>query len=264
MQVQCMDSVAIDMSVGSTPRDPFRDRTANLISQHNPYVQIIHRDHHLPLLHSKQLQHASRNWPAYFGTRGMPPPQALLVEIGCYRGRNLLQIAQRYPHTACIGIDLTFKRVVLTAQAISAHQLPNAVSVLSDAHDLTSLFQPDELDGIVCFFPDPWAKPRQRKKRLLSTTYCAQLANLLKAGGFLWLKTDAADYFAHAQQALLAQGFRTAATTPLALTSAFEQRFLADGRKIYHAVLINYKTVPISKVTHPLVRDSDATKVACG
>ena len=263
MQTHCMDSVVLGRHADSKHRDPFRDRTANLNSQHNPYVQML-QCKHLPVLHSKRLQHISRNWSAYFTSRGMSPPQALLVEIGCYRGRNLLQIAQRYPHTACIGIDLTFKRVVLTAQAIAAYQLPNAVSVLSDAHDLTALFQPDTLDGIVCFFPDPWAKPRQRKKRLLSTSYCAQLANLLKAGGFLWLKTDDADYFTQAQQALLALGFRTANTQPLALTSAFEQRFLADGRKIYRMVLINHKTVPITVVTHPLVWDNDATKVACG
>ena len=259
-----MDSVALNRHADGIHRDPFRDRTANLSSQHNPYVQILHTNHDLPLLHSRQLQHASRNWPAYFTTRGMPTSQALLVEIGCYRGRNLLQIAQRYPQTACIGIDLTFKRVVLTAQAISAHHLPNAVSVLSDAHDLTALFQPDAIDGMICFFPDPWPKPRQRKKRLLSTSYCTQLASLLKAGGFLWLKTDDVDYFACASQALLAQGFHPADTQPLALTSAFEQRFRADRQKIYHAVLINQKTMPISKVSHPLLRDNNATKVACG
>lgn len=262
--MRCMDSVVLGRCAGGRHRDPFRDRTAKLNSQHNPYVQILQCDHHLPVLHGKQLQHASRNWSVYFTARGMPVPQALLVEIGCYRGRNLLQIAHRYPHTACIGIDLTFKRVVLTAQAINAHQLPNAVSILSDAHDLTALFKPDALDGIVCFFPDPWTKPRQRKKRLLSTSYCAQLANLLKAGGFLWLKSDDTNYFAQAHQALLAQGFRTADTQPLALTSVFEQRFLADGRKIYRGVLINHKNVPIRKVTHPLVWNDHTTKVACG
>lgn len=238
--------------------DPFRDRTRDLSSTINPYLHLLQHEQHLPLLHGTQLQQAVSCWRTYFKTAGMGEPQALLVEIGCYRGRNLLEIAQRYPQTACIGIDLTFKRVVLTAQAIYAQKLPNAVSVLSDARDLAALFQPDELDGVVCFFPDPWAKPRQRKKRLLSTSYCAQLAKLIKTGGFVWLKTDAGDYFAQATQALQAHGFCFTDTVPLVLTSAFEQRFLAERRKIYRGVLINGKNMPIRRHTHALVRDGEA------
>ncbi len=235
--------------------DPFRDRTRDLISRVNPYLRLLRDEHYLPLLHGAQLRHAAAAWRTYFDTAGMRELRALLVEIGCYRGRNLLEVAQRFPQTACIGIDLTFKRVVLSAQAIYAQGLHNAVSVLSDARDLASLFRPDELDGVICFFPDPWVKPRQHKKRLLSTSYCAQLAKLIKAGGFVWLKTDNRDYFIRATQALRAQGFCFTGTVPLELISAFEQRFLAERRTIYRVVLINHKHVPMHGKTHALVRD---------
>lgn len=235
--------------------DPFRDRTHNLNSSVNPYLQLLQRDHSLPLLHGASLQHAAVCWRSYFMARGMAAPQALLVEIGCYRGDNLVEVAQRYPQTACIGIDLTFKRVVLSAQAIHTRGLHNAVSVLSDARDLAALFDDDELDGVVCFFPDPWAKPRQRKKRLLSVGYCQQLTVLVKNGGFVWLKTDAGDYFAQAVQALQYCQFCLTDIIPLELTSTFEQRFRAAGREIYQGVLINHKSVPIPEVTHALVQD---------
>ena len=241
--------------LANTYTDPFRDRTHNLSSEVNPYLHLLRHAHHLPLLHGAQLQQAATDWHTYFQTAGMPKPQALLVEIGCYRGSNLVEIAQRYPQTACIGIDLTFKRVVLTAQAIHAQQLPNAVSVLSDARDLAALFHPDQLDGVICFFPDPWAKPRQRKKRLLTTNFCAQLAKIVKDAGFVWLKTDATDYFAHATQTLLAEGFCFSDTVPVELTSVFERRFLAQHRKIYGGVLINDKHMPIRGHTHALVRE---------
>ena len=246
----------------NTYADPFRDRTRNLSSEHNPYLHLLRHNHHLPLLHGKQLQRAAACWHTYFQTAGMAEAQALLVEIGCYRGNNLLQVAQRYPQTACIGIDLTFKRVVLSAQAIHAQQLPNAVSVLSDARDLAALFQPDTLDGVICFFPDPWAKPRQRKKRLLSMSYCAQLAQLLKDGGFVWLKTDDDDYFADASKALQAQGFCFSDEVPVKLISVFEQRFLAAHKKYHQGVLINDKHMPITRHTHDLVRDGEAEGIA--
>ena len=242
-----------------TYTNPFRDRTRNLSSAVNPYLHQLRHAHHLPLLHGAQLKQATTDWHSYFQTAGVREPQALLVEIGCYRGSNLVEIAQRYPQTACIGIDLTFKRVVLTAQAIHAQQLPNAVSVLSDARDLAALFQPDQLDGVICFFPDPWTKkPRQRKKRLLTTNFCAQLATIVKDRGFIWLKTDAEDYFAHATQTLCTQGFCFSDTIPVELISVFERRFLAQHRKIYGGVLINDKHVPIRGHTHALVGEGEA------
>ena len=237
--------------------DPFRDRTRKLSSAVNPYLHLLHDDH-LPLLHGTQLKQAAACWRTYFIAAGMGEPQALLVEIGCYRGHNLLEVARRYPHTACIGIDLTFKRVVLTAQAIRAQGLRNAVCVLSDARDLAALFRHDTLDGIICFFPDPWAKPRQRKKRLLSATYCAHLARLSKAGGFVWLKTDDEGYFTQATQALRDQGFCFMDTVPLELTSVFERRFLAQRKKIFRGVLINHPHAPTRRHTHALVREGVA------
>ena len=245
-----------------TYANPFRDRTRNLSCVVNPYLHLLRSEHQLPLLHGTQLRQAAACWLAYFVAAGMDEPQALLVEIGCYRGRNLLEVAQRYPQTACLGIDLTFKRVVLTAQVIHAQGLRNAVSILSDARDLAALFRHDELDGVICFFPDPWAKPRQRKKRLLSASYCAQLACLIKDGGFVWLKTDDSDYFAQATQALQAHGFCFTDTVPLELTSAFEQRFFAEHRKIYRGVFINNKNMPIRRHTHALVRDGGAVRTA--
>ncbi len=248
------------MSRNSTDyADPFRDRTRNLSSAINPYLQLLRHTQQLPLLHGRQLRRAAACWRTYFAAAGMQVQRALLVEIGCYRGRNLVEVAQRYPQTACVGIDLTFKRVVLSAQAIQARGLCNAVSVLSDARDLATLFGDDELDGVICFFPDPWVKARQRKKRLLSTTYCAQLAGRLKDRGFVWLKTDDESYFAQATQALLVHGFCCADTVPRELTSAFEQRFLAAHRKIYRGVLINNKHMLMRGHTHALVRKGETT-----
>ena len=235
--------------------NPFRDRTSNLSSTVNPYLHQLRHAHHLPLLHGARLKQAAACWRTYFKTAGLDEPQALLVEIGCYRGNNLVTVAQRYPQTACIGIDLTFKRAVLSAQAIHVQGLCNAVSVLSDARDLVALFRHAELDGVICFFPDPWAKPRQRKKRLLSTSYCAQLACLLKDRGFVWLKTDDGNYFSCATQALQTHGFCFSDTVPVELTSLFEQRFFAERRKIYGGVLINGKNIPMGRHTHALVQD---------
>ena len=44
------------------------------------------------------------------------------------------------------------------------------------------------------FFPDPWRKPRHRKRRLVSTAFADSVARVLRPGGVWRLATDWADY----------------------------------------------------------------------
>ena len=44
------------------------------------------------------------------------------------------------------------------------------------------------------FFPDPWRKPRHRKRRLVTTAFADSVARVLRPGGVWRLATDWADY----------------------------------------------------------------------
>lgn len=245
----------------NSSENPFRDHTLGLDASYNAFLGIIQSEHHLPLLHGSQLCVHAGKWREFFATKLGWHPQALIVEIGCYKGKNLSEMAARYPQTAFIGIDLTFKRVVLTAQLLQKMKLQNAVSVLIDANYLDFLCKPDELDGIICFFPDPWPKRKQLKNRLFSPRYGAKISHILRTDGFVWLKTDHAEYYAQTVQSLQEQGFHTLKTEPEELQSRFEHRFKAKNIKIHSCILINQKPpIPSMKGIHQIMNSGSNRK----
>lgn len=122
----------------------------------------------------------------------------LLVEVGSYMGKNLIEMASRFPDMNFLGLDITYKRTVKTAQKIRGAGLDNAKVAICDARLFFKELQSQTLTGVCVFFPDPWPKLRQSKNRLLQSDFFEHAARSLVPGGFLWLKTDSKSYFEQA------------------------------------------------------------------
>lgn len=134
--------------------------------------------------------------------------QPVVIEIGCYLGKTLLELCQKNPTLNFLGLDITYKRVVKSGSRLCDHKLENGKVVMSDARLFFSQFVRDQsLGGVCVFFPDPWSKDRQEKHRLFRDEFVGTLKQKLKADGFVWLKTDSESYFKQAHDVLLKQGF---------------------------------------------------------
>lgn len=194
----------------------------------------------LPLLHGAELQGMQGRWRNVLAQRRAEgrAPERLILEIGIYKGKTLVDLAKRYPQVGFVGLDITFKRVVLTARKLKAANLPLATAVLADARCLSLLFAPGELDGIVAFFPDPWEKKlSQRHNRLFSFDFCQQLRTALSPTGSFWFKSDSESYFAEVAEYMQSLGLQpgTAALGLVSETSPsnFEELFCRQGLPIY-------------------------------
>jgi tRNA (guanine-N7-)-methyltransferase len=55
----------------------------------------------------------------------------------------------------------------------------------------------ESLAEVRIYFPDPWPKKRQQKRRLIQTEFVHLLASRVVRGGCLHLATDWADYAEH-------------------------------------------------------------------
>ena len=225
--------------------DIFSDLTAGFESGVNPYRDLLAAAHDLPLVSGPALREKRGSWRRFIAQHH-PDFQIetapLLLEIGCHNGGTLRELARTVPHGACLGIDMTFKRAVKTAQKAVESQLPNMWSILGNAAQLPQLFSPGELDGIVAFFPDPWNQKRhQKKNRLFSASFCQALYQMLRAGGFFWVKTDDEEY--HGEIVAAAQAFGgkpSLVPTPFMekkqqYISTFERKFLAQKLPIYES-----------------------------
>lgn len=217
--------------------DPLADPTLDLDPKVNPYLARLRdgaENGTLPLSFGPHLAGHAGTWRERFTAAMGRPCESLILEIGCHHGETLIPMADSAPDTGFVGIDITFKRVVKTALKAKAAGLGNVKSALANANGLESLFGPGELDGVVVFFPDPWAKKkRQRKHRLLNEEFLGVLSSRLKEGGFLWLKTDQFGYFADVAAATAGVGLAKGQPAhPLAsrpYSSCFERHFHGEG-----------------------------------
>ncbi len=223
-------------------RDAFADPTAGRADHGvNPFFTrlVEHRSNpSLPLLFGADLRDAAGKWRQRIGQHvsAQSKPTPLVLEIGCYKGETLVGMAQAEPDAAFIGIDITYKRVVMTADRLQQVGANNAVCALAHMNPSTfrQLFADGELDLVCIFFPDPWVKQRQEHNRLLQPDLAKEIWRCLQPTGQVWFKTDQNAYFQQASAAFAEAGFQLEHKGLKLLRdfhrpTPFERRFAAQG-----------------------------------
>lgn len=227
------------MSIRS--QNPFQDSFASMREDVNAFLAVMRDQTNLPLLYGPKLQPMKGTWFQHFTEKMGHAPRQLVLEIGSHLGEVILKMAKNEPETAFIAMDITMKRVVKVAQKAEAEGLKNLTSIMCNARFLDMILVDGELDGVLVFFPDPWAKKkRTEKNRLLQPAFLEVLARKLKPGSFFWFKTDWEPYNAEVLDALKAAGWQSYAPTEglpsQTYTSRFERLFKAEGLVTYESV----------------------------
>lgn len=122
--------------------------------------------------------------------RALSKDKELYAEIGCGKGRFILEMAKRNPDRFYIGFEKIADVIVLAMEKVKEAELDNVVFVCDDAERLTDIFEESELDGIYLNFSDPWPKKRHAKRRLTYVTFLEKYKNVIKDGGKIFFKTD--------------------------------------------------------------------------
>lgn len=227
-------------------KHPFQDPTVGLNPKVNPYVAYFTpgqpQNNTLAILSGSQLRNRAGRWHDYFHARLDKPIERLYVEIGCHFGKTICEMAETHPNCGFVGIDVTFKRVVKTAQKAQRKNLYNVCAVLMDAKHLSMIFGPEELDGVLAFFPDPWTKQRKAKHRLFDADFLTQIKTRLRVGGYFWFRTDQQPYFEavhdHAKAAAFTPQPRPRDTSPFHLNfeTTFERHFRLQKLPIFESI----------------------------
>ncbi len=130
-------------------------------------------------------------WREFFGAR---PEQKLHLEIGCYHGESLIEMAKRYPDELFIGIEWKFKEAYKASEKAVRTKYPNLVFLRANVARLPWMFAPGELDRVWILFPDPWPKFAHHKWRVLRADFFRSIALSIEPGKELMIKTDHCDY----------------------------------------------------------------------
>ena len=118
-----------------------------------------------------------------------------ILEIGFGMGETTAAIAQAHPQNDYLGIEVHTPGVGSLLKQIGELGLTNVRIIQYDAVEvLEKMIAPQSLDGVHIFFPDPWPKKRQQKRRLIQPPFIALAASRLKPGAYLHAATDWQEY----------------------------------------------------------------------
>jgi tRNA (guanine-N7-)-methyltransferase len=135
----------------------------------------------------------TRDFAAAFG-RDAP----VVLEIGFGNGEQLHFDALRDPSRNFVGVEVHKPGVGRLLNAIAGDDVPN---VRVYRHDAVEVLQHEVADGALdqvrIYFPDPWPKKRQNKRRIVQPAFVEMVATKLRRGGLLHLATDWQPYAEH-------------------------------------------------------------------
>lgn len=158
----------------------------------------------------------------------------VVLEIGSGKGRFLLQSAQADPGRNFVGIEKALHYYRVIVRRLERAALPNVRIINHEAMIVMSRMIPDEsVSEVHIYFPDPWPRPREQKRRLMREEVLGELRRVMKPGAFGLYVTDHQEYFENSIP-VLREFF---AIEPREVTGSprtnYEAKYLQQGRQIF-------------------------------
>ena len=183
---------------------------------------------------------APRDLDACFGRRA-----PIVLEIGFGNGEQLAHAAEHEPTSNHLGIEVHRPGIAQLMSRLAERALDNARIY---AHDAVDVLEHEIADASLAeariYFPDPWPKNRQKKRRLVQPAFLALLARRLAPGARLHLATDWQDYAGQMLAVLDASDAlrncsgagRYAERPPWRILTHFERRGVRLGHDVFDLV----------------------------
>jgi tRNA (guanine-N7-)-methyltransferase len=116
------------------------------------------------------------------------------LDIGCARGKFLLDLAQQNPEINYLGIEIRRQLVELANQDRDNLGLTNLHylfgNINSSAAILLESLPANRLKMVSVQFPDPWFKKKHNKRRVIQPDLVAAIVKHLAFGGEIFLQSD--------------------------------------------------------------------------
>lgn len=158
------------------------------------------------------------------------------LEIGSGKGRFLISSATEHCDRNFVGIEksLHYHRVI--RERVLKRHLTNICLINHDAFPvLQTMFGAASIGEVHIYFPDPWPRKREQKRRIIRPEVLTEIRRVLIDGGSGIYVTDHQSYF-EAALPLIASFFRSEVRVPgpddVPRTN-YEAKYRAAGREIY-------------------------------
>lgn len=145
-----------------------------------PFHKNLSDSNHYPPLISEI------NWKDLF-LNGLKPTN---IDIGCGIGKFLLQYSILFPNENTLGLEVRKNPVNWINSVITGEKIPNAAALHYSLANGLDFIENNSLQSIFYFFPDPWFKKKQSKRRVLNIFFLHLCYQKLQRNGCLYIQTD--------------------------------------------------------------------------
>jgi tRNA (guanine-N7-)-methyltransferase len=160
----------------------------------------------------------------------------VIVEIGSGKGRFVITSAMEQPDVNYVAIEKSLHYYRVIRERVEKRGLRNVRLINHDAFLVLQKMVPDHsISEIHIYFPDPWPKRREQKRRIIRPEVLSEIRRVLVEGGEGIYVTDHREYFEIAAP-LIGQFFRTEIRVPGPddpPRTNYEAKYRAEGREIY-------------------------------
>ena len=171
------------------------------------------------------------------------PDQPLVLDIGCARGRFLLDLAPLQSDHNHLGVEIRRPLVEAAEAERIAAGLTNLHFLFCNANVSLELWLAELPGGllqrVLIQFPDPWFKLRHHKRRVLQPPLLRSIAAALAPGAELFLQSDPMVALCEASGCFkrpAEDGRPWRASNPLLVPTERERHVLAQGLPVYRVL----------------------------
>lgn len=164
----------------------------------------------------------------------------LEIEVGSGKARFLVAAARENPAHDFLGLErsLSYYRICRDRGARAA--LPNVAVIRADGKLFLESLAAGSVTAFHVYFPDPWPKKKQIKRRLLDAVTLESIAARLLPGGTLRVATDHPGYGrairSNLESVEALERLEWEALPPPPPTN-YELKYAAEGRPIWRFLL---------------------------
>ena len=119
----------------------------------------------------------------------------VIIEIGFGMGHATYRIAKERDQYNYLCLEVFLSGFTKLLDKVGSEKLEHVRLMRFDAVQvLRSMIGDQSVAGFHIFFPDPWPKKRQQKRRLIKEPFAQLLAAKLQKGGYIYAVTDWEEY----------------------------------------------------------------------
>jgi len=164
----------------------------------------------------------------------------LEVEIGSGKAKFLVAAARANLAHDFLGLERALSYYRICRERIGRSGLSNAAVLRADGTLFLGSLAPGSVHAFHVYFPDPWPKKKQIKRRFLDAVALESLSSRLEPGGALRIATDHPGYGkairSHLETVEALERLDWEALPPPPPTN-YEIKYAAEGRPIWRFLL---------------------------